>query len=504
MEQDRVRPPALRRKICSAEDAAALIGNGMTIGSGGFTPSGTPKAVPRALAARIEEAHAQGHPFAIRLFTGASTSPDLDGALARVSGVSFRMPYNGDATMRAKINAGETAYVDLHLSKVAPWVRAGFFGKVDIAVIEAAAILEDGGIVPTLAVGNNKTWLDLAEKVIIEVNSWHNPAIHGLHDIWGGDLHPEERLPIPIRRPDDRIGETVFRVDPDKIAAIVLTNEPDQNASFRDTDDSARQIAGHLMEFFRHETAHGRLPPALPPLQSGVGNVANAVMAAFVDSPFENLFAYTEVIQDGMLAMIHSGKMRAVSGSAFSVSRDAVEILNRDMETLREKLILRPQEISNNPEIIRRLGCVTMNTMIEADIYGNVNSTRVMGSRVQNGIGGSGDFARSSHLSIFMAPSTAKNSAISAIVPMTAHVDHISQDVQIMVTEQGLADLRGLPARQRARLIIERCAHPEYRPMLKDYLIRAENGVYGGETPHLLTESLCWHQRFIETGSMRI
>ncbi|NHO32220.1 succinate CoA transferase [Acetobacter fallax] len=502
MEQDRVRPLALQRKICNAEDAAALIHNGMTIGSGGFTPSGTPKAVPRALAARIEEAHAVGQPFSVRLFTGASTSPDLDGALARVNGVSFRMPYNGDATMRGRINAGDTAYVDLHLSKVASWVRAGFFGKIDVAIIEAAAILEDGGIVPTLAVGNNKTWLDMAEKVIIEVNAWHNPAIHGLHDIWNGDLHPEERLAIPIRRPDDRIGETVFRVDPEKIAAIVLTNEPDLNVSFRDTDESARQIAGHLMEFFRHETKYGCLPPALPPLQSGVGNVANAVMAAFVDSPFENLFAYTEVIQDGMLAMIHSGKMRAVSGSAFSVSSSASEILNRDMASLREKLILRPQEISNNPEVIRRLGCVTMNTMIEADIYGNVNSTRLMGSRVQNGIGGSGDFARSAHVSIFMAPSTAKAGAISSIVPMTAHVDHINQDVQIMVTEQGLADLRGLSARQRARLIIDHCAHPDYRPMLKDYLTRATNSPGGGETPHLLTESLAWHQRFLDTGTM--
>ncbi|MBB5373069.1 succinate CoA transferase [Acidocella aromatica] len=501
MEQDRVKSTALRSRICGAEDAAALISDGMSLGCGGFTPSGAPKAVSRALAQRAAEAHGRGEPFSVRLFTGASSSPALDGALARENAISFRMPYNGDAQLRGRINAGETAYVDAHLSRVAPWVRAGFFGEIDVAIIEAAAIREDGGIVPTLSIGNNKTWLDMAKTVIIEVNSHHSAAIEGMHDIWGGDTLPGSAL--PIRRVDDRIGETVLRVDPAKVRAVVLTNEPDLNASFRETDDGARQIAGHLMEFFRHETARGRLPQTLPPLQSGVGNVANAVMAAFSEGPFENLVAYTEVIQDGMLAMLRSGKMRAVSGAAFSVSVDEAKRLNADMEFLRKHIVLRQQEVSNNPEVVRRLGCIAMNTMIEADIYGNVNSTRVMGSRVQNGIGGSGDFARSALLSIFMAPSMAKAGSISAIVPMVSHVDHINQDVQIMVTEQGLADLRGLSARQRARAIIANCAHPDYQPMLLDYLNRAESGQYGGDTPHLLGEALSWHQRFVETGSMR-
>ncbi|MFT8644328.1 succinate CoA transferase [Gluconacetobacter sp.] len=503
MGEDRVRHAGMRRRICSAEDAAGHIQHGMTLATGGFTPSGTPKAVPRALVRRVEEARQGGMPFAVRLFTGASTSPELDGGLARAHGVSFRIPYNGDPDMRGRINAGETAYVDTHLSRLAPWVRAGFFGRIDVAVVEAAAIREDGAIVPTLSIGNNKTWLDMADKVIIEVNEWHNPAIEGLHDIWAGDTLPADRRELPLRRPEDRIGETVLHVDPAKVAAIVLTNEPDLNASFREADGAARAISGHLMEFFRHEVSRGRLPASLPPIQSGVGNVANAVMAGLAEGPFDDLVAYTEVIQDGMLAMLHSGKMRAASGAAFSVSAGASALLNREMAAFRKKIVLRQQEVSNNPEIVRRLGCIAMNTMIEADIYGNVNSTRVMGSRVQNGIGGSGDFARSAHVSIFMAPSTAKGGSISAIVPMMAHVDHVNQDVQVLVTEQGLADLRGLSARERARLIIDRCAHPEYRPMLKDYLDRAERGVFGGETPHLLRESLAWHQRFIETGSMR-
>ncbi len=137
--------------------------------------------------------------------------------------------------------------------------------------------------------------------------------------------------------------------------------------------------------------------------------------------------------------------------------------VNADMESYRERIVLRPQEISNHPEIIRRLGVIAMNAMIEADMYGNVNSTHVMGSRIQNGIGGSGDFARNGYLSIFMAPSIAQKGTISTIVPMVSHVDHTEHDVQVIVTEQGLADLRGLSPRQRAKLIIEKCANPDYK-----------------------------------------
>jgi succinyl-CoA:acetate CoA-transferase len=190
------------------------------------------------------------------------------------------------------------------------------------------------------------------------------------------------------------------------------------------------------------------------------------------------------------------------SATAFSLSPEAAAGLNADMERFRDKLVLRPQEISNHPELIRRLGCIAMNGLIEADIYGNVNSTHVMGSRIQNGIGGSGDFARNAYVSIFMTPSLAKAGAISAIVPQVSHVDHINQDVQILVTEQGLADLRGLSPKQRARLIIEKCAHPRYRPALSDYFERALRSSYGKHSPCLLSEALSWHQRFVETGTM--
>ena len=499
----RVRNAALKSKIMSAQDAAALIPAGATVGMSGFTGSGYPKEVPMALAARIEAEHARGNPFRLKIWTGASTGPELDGALAKADGIEFRLPYNSDPIARERINKGEMEYLDMHLSQVAPVAWQGFLGPLDTAVVEVSGVREDGTLIPSSSVGNNKTWLDRAERIVLEVNSWQNAALEGMHDIYYGTALPPNRVPIPLTKPTDLIGETGFRVDPSKIVAIVETDAPDRNLPFAAPDATATAIAGHLIDFLQHEVKRGRVPASLLPLQSGVGNVANAVLAGLAESPFENLAAYTEVLQDGMLDLLDSGKLTVASATAFSLSPEAAADLNSRMEQFRGKIILRPQEISNHPEIIRRLGCIAMNGLIEADIYGNVNSTHVMGSRIQNGIGGSGDFARNAYISCFVTPSTAKGGKISAIVPMASHVDHITQDVQVIVTEQGLADLRGLSPKQRAKVIIANCAHPDYRDGLKDYYDRAMKGSFGLQTPHLLSEALSWHQRYIETGAMK-
>lgn len=489
-------------RVMSAADAATFVQPGMTVGMSGFTGSGYPKAVPMALAERMEAAHAAGDPFRVNLWTGASTGPELDGALARANGIASRLPYNSDPIAREKINRGEMDYFDMHLSQVAPMVWEGFFGKLDVAIVEVTGITAGGELIPSSSVGNNKSWLDLADKVILEVNRWQNPALQGMHDIYYGTRLPPHRVPIQILKPDDRIGQPLFRCDPAKVVAVVETDAPDRNLPFTPPDECARAIAANLLDFLAHEVRMGRLPASLLPIQSGVGNIANAVLTGLIDSPFEDMTAYTEVIQDGMLDLIDSGKLRMASATSFSLSPEAAARVNADMVHYREKMILRPQEISNHPEVIRRLGCVAMNGLIEADIYGAVNSTHIMGSRIQNGIGGSGDFARNAFVSIFMTPATAKAGKISAIVPQVSHVDHITQDVQIIVTEQGLADLRGLSPRQRAAQIIAKCAHPDYRPMLEDYYARARRDSYGQQSPSLLKEALSWHQRFLETGSM--
>jgi succinyl-CoA:acetate CoA-transferase len=163
-------------------------------------------------------------------------------------------------------------------------------------------------------------------------------------------------------------------------------------------------------------------------------------------------------------------------------------------------LVLRPQEISNHPEVIRRLGIIGINTALEFDLYGNVNSTHVGGTKMMNGIGGSGDFARNAHLAIFVTKSIAKGGAISSVVPMVSHVDHTEHDVDILVTEIGLADLRGLAPRERARAVIDNCVHPMYREALHDYFVAACKK--GGHTPHVMGEAFRWHTNLEETGRM--
>lgn len=488
----RVHSAALRSKIMTAEQAAALIPEGAHVGMSGFTGSGYPKVVPAALAKRIEAEHAAGRPFTVGVWTGASTAPELDGALAKADGVGLRLPYQSDPTSRQKINDGRMEYVDMHLSHVAQHVLFGFFGKVDVALVEVAAIEEDGALIPSTSIGNNKTWLELADKVILEVNSWQDLRLDGMHDIYYGSHLPPHRTPIPILHPDDRIGVSRLLCDPDKIVAIVETNLPDRNSDFKAPDSNSREIAGHIVEFLKHEVAKGRLPKELLPLQSGVGNIANAVLSGLAGSEFENMTAYTEVLQDGMLEMLELGKLKSASATALSLSPAALDRFLANIDDLRKRVVLRSQSISNHPEVIRRLGVISMNAMIEADIYGNVNSTHVGTSKIMNGIGGSGDFARNAYLSIFMANSTAKSGAISCITPMVSHVDHTEHDVAVLVTEQGLADLRGLPPRRRAKLVIENCAHPSYKPALLEYIARAEKEGEGLHTPHLPAEALTW------------
>ncbi len=501
-DRTRMRATSLLGKVMSADAAAALIQPGANIGMSGFTGAGYPKVVPAALVRRITEATARGDRFKVGVWTGASTAPELDGALAAADAVELRMPYQSDPVSRAKINAGEMDYLDVHLSHVAQMVWEGFFGHLDIAVVEIAGITADGELIPSSSVGNNKTWIDQADAVILEVNAWQSSELDGMHDIYYGTALPPNRRPIQLIHPGDRIGEPYLRCPPDKVIAVVETDAPDRNNAFTPPDEASRQIAGHLIEFLEHEVTRGRLPADLLPVQSGVGNVANAALAELAQSRFENLTAYTEVIQDGMLGLLKSGTLRMASATAFSLSSDAVTEFINNARHYRDRIVLRPQEISNHPEIVRRLGVLAMNGVIEADIYGNANSTHLMGSRIQNGIGGSGDFARNAYISFFVTPSTAKGGAISSIVPMVSHVDHTEHDVNVIVTEQGLADLRGLAPRRRARLLIDKCAHPEYRPLLEDYFDRAQRAAFGLHTPHLLEEALSWHARYVRTGSM--
>ena len=309
-------PTTIASKTMTAREAAALIPAGARVGMSGFTGAGYPKAVPQALADRISAAHAAGEDFRIGLWTGASTAAELDGALARADGISMRLPYQSDPLVRKQINAGQMQYTDIHLSHVAQLAWFGFLGKLDVAVVEVAGVTPDGQLIPSTSIGNNKSWLQLADKIILEINTLQNPGLEGMHDIYYGTRLPPQRLPIPLVHPGDRIGEAYLQCDWSKVAAVVYTHQPDRNSAFAAPDETSQRIANHIIDFLSHEVQQGRLPKELLPLQSGVGNIANAVLSGLNQGPFENMTAYTEVLQDGMLEMIKSGKLTMASATA--------------------------------------------------------------------------------------------------------------------------------------------------------------------------------------------
>ena len=486
-------------KFITAEEAATYVKHDDNVGFSGFTPAGCPKVIPEAIARRAEQEHKEGRPFKIGMFTGASTGDHLDGALARAEAVKFRTPYQSNKDMRTLLNAHGAEYFDMHLSELAQSLRYGFLGRVDVAIVEAVDVTEDGEIVPAEGVGILPTICRLADKILIELNRFHPKELRGIHDIYEPE-DPPMRREIPVYKPSDRIGQPFVKVDPKKIVGVVETNREPDGSKFAPLDDVTLAIGRNVSDFLVGEMKAGRLPKSFLPLQSGVGNVANAVLGCMGENEAIPPFTvYTEVIQDAVIKLMDQGRVTFASGCSLSVSHEALREIYSRLDFFKDKLLLRPQEISNNPEVVRRLGVITINTALEADIFGNVNSTHVLGTKMMNGIGGSGDFTRSGYVSIFTTPSTAKGGKISSFVPMVSHLDHSEHSVKVIISEYGVADLRGKSPVQRAREIIERCAHPEYRPLLHAYLDRGVKG----HTPQSLDACFAFHRAFIETGDMR-
>lgn len=483
----------------SAEDAAAMINNGDTLGLSGFTAPGAPKFITEALAKRAVAEHEAGREFKVNILTGASTSDHVDGCLSRANAINFRAPYQNVPDLRKRINAHDCHYCDRHLSEMSQEVRYGFYGGIDYAIIEAADINDKGEIILGTGIGNIPTYAKLAKKIFIELNDKLPSSIYGMHDVIMLQ-DPPYRREIPVYAANDRIGSPVLKVDPAKVVGIVRTSSYDGVKPFTAVDEVSSQIGANVVNFLISEYRAGRLPAEFLPLQSGVGNVANAVLYGLGESkelpPF---MMYTEVLQDAVLELIKKGKCTFASTCSMTVADATEEQLFSNIDFFHDKIMLRPAEISNNPEVIRRIGVIAMNTALEADIFGCVNSTHVLGTKMMNGVGGSGDFTRNGYISIFSCPSLTKGGAISNIVPMVAHPDHSEHSVDIIVTDQGVADLRGKDPVQRAHEIINNCAHPSYRPLLNDYLKMGK----GGQTPHSLNAAFAFHNAFNETGDMR-
>lgn len=484
----------------TAEEAAACINHGDTVATSGFTAAGTPKKVPVALAERAKDYHEKGEPFKINLYTGASTNDYVDGALSRADAVAIRTPYQGTPDARNRANNLEMDYYDPHLSHMSQDLRYGFMGDIDVAIIEVTEMNPSGEVVLGAGVGMAPIFAKMAKKVILEYSSYYQTSFKGFHDNYI-PLDPPHRREIPIYKPSDRIGSTVLKIDPKKIIGVVPSNESESICAFTSLSPITQAIGANVADFIANELKAGRIPKEFLPVQSGVGNIANAALYGLADHPGIPKFEmYTEVVQDAVMELMEKGKCSFASTCALAFSDEAMEDFMKNINFYRDKLLMRPAEITNHPEIVRRLGLIAMNTALECDIFGNVNSTHINGSKMMNGIGGSADFSRNAYLSIFMCPSIQKKGALSSIVPMVTHVDHSEHSVKVIVTEQGVADLRNLSPMQRAKTIIENCVHPDYKQLMWDYLKVAGKG----HIPHNLRAAFAMHTTFEEKGDMRL
>jgi succinyl-CoA:acetate CoA-transferase len=486
---------------CSAAAAAELINDGDVLGVSGFTLAGYPKAVPLAIAERAEKIHAEGKPFQVTLFAGASTGDSCDGALARAKAMKFRMPYQSNPSLRKGINDGSIKYIDAHLGKMGYLVRTGAVPAPTVAIIEVSAILPDGRVCLSTSGGNSVCYLDMAPKIILELNTRLGDSCMGMHDNALPELPPHAK-PLPVYSAGDRVGDTFVKIDTNKVVAIVENDGFDEVTPFVEPDEISINIGERILDFIRFEESHGRLPKGMA-YQSGVGKVANAVLCAMAnDDRLGKIDLFTEVIQEAVLPLLKKGKLGVASGTALTLSKEAQQEFVENAADWKRHFVLRQQEVSNSPDIIRRVGVISMNTALEFDMFGNVNSSLVCGSAMMNGIGGSADFARHCALGFFLTPSVAKGGAISSVVPYVSHVDHAFHDTQIFVTEQGLADLRGLPAEERARRIIANCAHPDFRDELTDVLEYGIKHAKGAHLPLALDRAFEMHEKFLAEGKM--
>lgn len=511
--QERVRDKSLHSRITTPEKLVPLfaetVKRTLNIGWSGFTPVGYPKVMPIAIADYVEKNSLQGK-WRFNLYIGASVGAECEDRWATLNMIDKRWPYQTGKNICKGINSGEIRMGDKHLSMFAQDLFYGFYtkdqgGRLDYAIIEASAITEDGNIVLAGSVGASPEIIAIADKIIVEINT-ALPSFEGMHDILVADRPPHKKI-IPIMKASDRVGTTFVPTDKSKIVGIVESKMRDTGRALRGTDDVSQAIADHIVEFFTAEVKAGRLPKNLLPLQSGVGSIANAVVGGLTQSPFEDLTVYTEVLQDTFLPFLDSGKCKYISCSSLSLSEEGFKAWWDKYDFYKSKVILRPQQISNHPEVIRRLGVIAMNTPVEFDIYAHANSTLVGGTNMLNGIGGSGDFLRNGYISIMHSPSARPSKTdelgITCVVPKVTHVDHTEHDLDILVTEQGLADLRGLSPKDRAKVIIDKCAHPEYREYLHDYLARSTAETKGSHEPHMLKEVYKMHMNLAEKGTMR-
>lgn len=491
---ERVKNPELRKKVTSGVQAAQLIQNGMTLAMGGYTSSGYPKLIARELVKRKEA----GEDLNLFLITGANVGP-LDKLLGDAGIISRRTPMLADKNLAKKVNSGQVTYVEQQMHKMPQLLKSGAFGDIDVAVVEALEITEEGHIIPTSSIGMVPHLLDRAKKVIVEVNEAQPQALKGLHDVYMPAANPYGK-PIPLSYVNQKIGKPYIKLDPQKIEHIVISEELDELATKKETTITNKQIVNKLVNFLQSELRENYKGRPFV-FQTGFGNMADAITEGFKKLDLGNIQFFCGIVGESIVDLIAEGRVRAASCGSLEITPRVSSLLNDKHDLFKKRLVIRNGDISNNGGLVNSLGVISLNSGIEIDIYGNVNASHISGYRVVNGLGGGASFAHNASLSIILLPSISKGGAISNIVPMTFHQDIIEHDVDVLITENGVADLRGKSEVERAKDIIENCADETYKEALNSYLSMAIREC-GGHRPQLPVEAFSWYKRLKESGSM--
>jgi len=482
-------PACLNGKLCTPEQAAALIPEGAVVTASGYTAAGDPKAVLSALADRAKA----GDIHAIDLITAAQLSVQAENALAEAGVIRRRAPFSVSPSLRARANSGQLHYVEAAMSKMPRLFASGCFGSPDVAVVEALALDEEGRLIPTTSVGMTQLMCHMAKQIIVEVNTAQPELLWGLHDVYDSPSHTGTLL----RAPGERVGLPYVTLDLGKVAAVTMSHEPDRPQPVTQPTQAEQAICQNLMAFLARTYPNG----VLPPIQTGIGGLSRAILTAFRTSSYEGLTFFCGALQEEMVDLLAAGKASLLSGGSIALTPHTIDILRPFGPDLREHLVLRSMEVCNSTAAVSSLGILALNTGIEMDLFGNVNSSHIGGTQVVNGIGGGAAFAANAGLSVMLMPSVRKDGRISCFVPATPHVDVIHHDVDVVISEFGTADLRGRDDVECAQSIIENCAHPVYRPGLQLALEKALS--HGGHHPMVLSGSFSWQEALQKSGTMR-
>jgi succinyl-CoA:acetate CoA-transferase len=462
--------------VRTADEVAADVAPGTVLGVSGFGSVGYPKAVPLALAEREDAADLD-----LTVVSGGNVGGEIDATLMATGAITRRYPYQGTPEANERVNDGRVAFHDRHVSRVADEVLYGGLPRPDLAVVEAVAV-GDGWFVPSTSLGQTPALVEAADRLVVEVNAAQPRELEALHDVYRPDA-PPTRAPIPLTETGERIGSAHVAFAPEKLEAVVHTDRPDATYEFRDPTPADRALASNLAGFLQAELAANLTLREAVHLQFGVGSVGNAAALALEEVDFgdREVAYFGEVVQDALLDHLDAGTLSAASATSLALSSDGQARLFADLDRYAEQVVLRPADVSNAPGVVTRFGVVAVNAAVEVDLTGHVNSTHLRGTQMVNGLGGSGDFNRNALVSVVALPSTAADGDVSRVVPMATHVDHTEHDVDVVVTDHGVADLRKRSPRERAHEILA-VAHPDYRPALERYLERGLES--GGHTPH--------------------